>query len=61
MSRLPPPPETRLDREFEVVMRIVGGRIGRERPRWAMLEALVDRQDHQLARARQPSMIQQPG
>ena len=37
------------DRQLEVVMRIVGRRIGRERARRSVLEALIDGQDDQFA------------
>ena len=40
-----------VDGELEVVARVVAGGVGREAARRAVLEALVDRQDHHLARA----------
>ena len=40
--------EPGLDRQLEMVVRVIGRRVGREGARRAMLEALVDRQDHQL-------------
>ena len=42
-----------LDRELIMVVRIIGRRIGREAARGAVLEALIDRQDHHLAGAAQ--------
>ena len=43
--------EPRLDRELEQIARVVGRGIGREAAGRAVLEALVDRQDHHLAGA----------
>ena len=40
-----------LDRELVVVVRIIGRRVGREAARGSVLEALIDRQDHDLAGA----------
>ena len=42
-----------LDRELVVVVRIIGRRVRREAARGAVLEALIDRQDHHLAGAAQ--------
>ena len=50
-----------LDREFEVVARIVARRIRREAAGRAMLEALIHRQDHHLAGAAELAVIQHPG
>ena len=36
-----------LDRQLEMVVRVIGGGVGREAAGRAVLEALVDRQDHQ--------------
>ena len=44
-----------------MIMRIVGGRVDREAARRAVLEALVDRQDDQLAGAAQPALHQDAG
>ena len=35
--------------QLEMIQRIVAGRVRREAPRRAMLEALIDRQDDQLS------------
>ena len=51
----------RLHGQAEMIERIIGRRIGRERTRRAVLEALVDRKDHQLARAGEGSVVEQPG
>ena len=48
----------RVDRELEVVARVVAGRVRREAARRAVLEALVDRQDHQLAGAAEAAVVQ---
>src|SRR6202022_4746307 len=40
-----------VDRELEMIARIVRGRIDREASRRAVLEALVDRQDYELGGA----------
>src|SRR5581483_2452402 len=50
-----------LDRELEVVARIVGGGVRRERTRRPVLESLVDREDDELARSAEPPVIQEPG
>jgi len=50
-----------VDRELEVVARVVAGGVRREAARRAVLEALVHRQDHELAGAAQPAVVQQPG
>ena len=42
-------------------MRIVGVRVGREGAAGAVLEALVDRQDHHLAGAAEPAVHQDAG
>ncbi len=44
-----------------MVVRIVGVGVGRERAGRAVLEALVDRQDHHLARAAQLAVHQDAG
>src|SRR5262249_23091887 len=46
------------DRETVMVVRVVGGGIGREAARGPVLEALVDRQDYELARAAQTALHQ---
>jgi hypothetical protein len=43
----------RVDRELEVVVGVVAGGVRRERPHGAVLEALVDGEDHELAGARE--------
>jgi hypothetical protein len=48
----------RFDSELEVIKRIVSRGIGCERARRPMLEALIDRQNHQFASARQPAVVQ---
>ncbi len=53
--------EARLQRELEMIVRVIGRRIGREAPRRAMLEALVDRQDHQPAAAAEPALHEDAG
>ena len=53
--------EPGLDRQLEVVMRVVGRRVRREAARRAVLEALVDRQDHQLAGAAELAVHQDAG
>ena len=50
-----------VDRELVVIVRIVGVGVGREGTVGAVLEALVDGQDHHLARAAQPSVHQDAG
>src|SRR6266700_2951452 len=50
----------RFDRQLEMISRIVRRRIGAEASRRTMLETPIHRQDHQLASAAQPAMIQQP-
>ncbi len=47
--------------ELVVVVRIVGVGVRREGAGRAMLEALVDRQDHHLARAAQAAVHQDAG
>ena len=42
-------------------MRVVGGGVGGEAARRAVLEALVDRQDHELAGAAEPALHQDAG
>src|SRR6266496_2637249 len=49
----------RVDRELEVVARIVAVRVRGERARGAVLEALVDGQDDELASARQATVREQ--
>ena len=44
-----------------MIERVVRIRIHGETPRRAMLESLIDRQDNQLARSGQSTMIQKPG
>ena len=51
---------TRFERELRVIVRIVAGRIGGETARGAVFEALIDGQDHELARTAQPAVAQQP-
>src|SRR5207247_984065 len=46
----------RRQRQLEVVARVVAGGIGREGARRAVLEALVDGQEHEPARARSGSL-----
>ncbi len=41
-----------------MVMRVVGRRVRREAPRRAVLEALIDRQDDELAGAAEPTLQQ---
>ena len=48
----------RFDRELEVIKRIVSRGIWGEGARRPMLEALIDRQNHQLAGSRQPAVVQ---
>ncbi len=50
-----------VDGEAVVVVRIVGRRIGREAARGPVLEALIDRQDHQLAGAAEPALHEDAG
>ena len=50
----------RVDSELKMVARIVRRRIHRKAARRSMLEALVHRQDHEFARARQLAMVQHP-
>ena len=49
-----------VDRQLIEIVGIVGRRVGREAARGAVLVALVDRQDHQLAGAGEPAVHQQP-
>ena len=44
-----------------MIMRVIGRRVGREAARRAMLEALIDRQDHQLAGAAELALHQDAG
>src|SRR5690606_31794696 len=53
--------QTGIDRELKVIVRIVGGRIRREAARRAVLEALIDGKDDELARATEPAMHEDPG
>ena len=52
---------TALDRQPAMVEGVVGRRVHREAARRAVLEALVDRQDHQASRARQAARSEQSG
>src|SRR5581483_1271724 len=51
----------RVDREAEVIRGIIAGRVHREAPRGTVLEALVHRQDHQLAGAGETPGVEEPG
>ena len=53
--------EPGLDRELEMVVRVIGRRVRREAARRAVLEALVDRQDHHLAGAAELALHQDAG
>ena len=48
-------------RELEVVARVVAGGVRRERARRAVLEALVDGEDHHLARAGERAVVEHAG
>jgi hypothetical protein len=50
-----------VDGELVMIVRVVGVRIGCEGAVGAVLETLVDGQDHHLARAAQPSVHQDAG
>ena len=50
----------RLDAQLEVIARVVGRGVLGEAPRRSVLEALVDRQDHELARPAEAAVVQQP-
>lgn len=50
-----------IDRQLEMVMRVIASRVRRKASCRAMLESLIDRQNDQLACPRQFSGIQQPG
>jgi hypothetical protein len=51
----------RLDGELEVIARFVAGRVPGEAARRSVLEALVHREDHHLARAGQGAGVEHPG
>ena len=53
--------EPGIDRELEMVMRVIGRRVGREAARRPVLEALIDRQDDQLAGAAELALHQDAG
>ena len=50
-----------VDRKLVMVERVIRRRVGRERTRRPVLEALVHRQDHELARAREAAGVHDAG
>src|SRR5881392_2207772 len=53
--------EAGIERELEMIMRVIGRRVGAEAAHRAVREAMVDRQDDQLAGAAEPAMHQDTG
>src|SRR5712692_8344515 len=50
-----------LDGQLEVIIRVIAGRVRREAAGRAVLEALVHRQDHELAGATEAAVVEQTG
>ncbi len=51
---------TRFDRQFEMVERVIGGRVRREGAGRPMFETLVDWENDEFARSRQTPMVHDP-
>src|SRR5581483_10414650 len=49
-----------LDSKLEVIVRVISIRIRREGPWRSMLETLIDQENHHLAGATDPTMVQHP-